>query len=41
MGVNAPNKLLKCDSARMAFLVGGGFSVEVPCRYLVIACFTP
>ncbi|HAS8313098.1 TPA: DUF3265 domain-containing protein, partial [Vibrio vulnificus] len=28
-------------SARMAFLVGGGFSVEVPCRYLVIACFTP
>ncbi|EGQ7700546.1 DUF3265 domain-containing protein [Vibrio vulnificus] len=25
----------------MAFLVGGGFSVEVPCRYLVIACFTP
>ncbi|HDY8053272.1 TPA: DUF3265 domain-containing protein [Vibrio vulnificus] len=25
----------------MAFLVGGGFSVEVACRYLVIACFTP
>ncbi|EGR1549874.1 TPA: DUF3265 domain-containing protein [Vibrio parahaemolyticus] len=25
----------------MAFLVGGGFSVEVLCRYLVIACFTP
>ncbi|EJA3105321.1 DUF3265 domain-containing protein [Vibrio vulnificus] len=25
----------------MAFWVGGGFSVEVPCRYLVIACFTP
>ncbi|MCG6438250.1 DUF3265 domain-containing protein [Vibrio parahaemolyticus] len=25
----------------MAFLVGGGFSVEVPCIYLVIACFTP
>nr|WP_241750285.1 DUF3265 domain-containing protein [Vibrio vulnificus] len=22
-------------------MVGGGFSVEVPCRYLVIACFTP
>ncbi|EIV8661282.1 TPA: DUF3265 domain-containing protein [Vibrio parahaemolyticus] len=25
----------------MAFLVCGGFSVEVPCRGLVIACFTP
>ncbi|MCX4122027.1 hypothetical protein ORU18_23335 [Vibrio parahaemolyticus] len=25
----------------MAFLVGGGFSVEVPFIYLVIACFTP
>ncbi|MDF4878781.1 DUF3265 domain-containing protein [Vibrio parahaemolyticus] len=25
----------------MAFFVGGGFSVEVPCIYLVIACFTP
>ncbi|MDG2669177.1 DUF3265 domain-containing protein [Vibrio parahaemolyticus] len=25
----------------MAFLVCGGFSVEVPCRSLVIACFTP
>ncbi|EHZ2783861.1 DUF3265 domain-containing protein [Vibrio parahaemolyticus] len=25
----------------MAFLVYGGFSVEVPCRGLVIACFTP
>nr|WP_275138957.1 DUF3265 domain-containing protein [Vibrio parahaemolyticus] len=22
-------------------MVGGGFSVEVPCIYLVIACFTP
>ncbi|EGQ8102518.1 DUF3265 domain-containing protein [Vibrio parahaemolyticus] len=25
----------------MAFLVCGDFSVEVPCRGLVIACFTP
>ncbi|EGR1752545.1 DUF3265 domain-containing protein [Vibrio parahaemolyticus] len=25
----------------MAFLVCGGFSVEVPCRGLIIACFTP
>ncbi|TOD57393.1 DUF3265 domain-containing protein [Vibrio parahaemolyticus] len=25
----------------MAFLVCGGFSVEVPCRSLVIVCFTP
>ncbi|EIN9986908.1 TPA: DUF3265 domain-containing protein [Vibrio parahaemolyticus] len=25
----------------MAFLVCGGFSVEVLCRCLVIACFTP
>ncbi|EGQ8527967.1 DUF3265 domain-containing protein [Vibrio parahaemolyticus] len=25
----------------MAFLVCGGFGVEVPCRGLVIACFTP
>ncbi|EGQ7850004.1 DUF3265 domain-containing protein [Vibrio vulnificus] len=25
----------------MAFLVCGGFDVEVPCRGLVIACFTP
>ncbi|MCR9979554.1 DUF3265 domain-containing protein [Vibrio parahaemolyticus] len=25
----------------MAFLVCGGFGVEVPCRCLVIACFTP
>nr|WP_274015954.1 DUF3265 domain-containing protein [Vibrio parahaemolyticus] len=25
----------------MAFLVCGDFSVEVPCRCLVIACFTP
>ncbi|EGQ7826150.1 DUF3265 domain-containing protein [Vibrio parahaemolyticus] len=25
----------------MAFLVCGGFGVEVPCNGLVIACFTP
>ncbi|MFW9697703.1 DUF3265 domain-containing protein, partial [Vibrio parahaemolyticus] len=25
------NKLLKCDSARVAFLICGGFGVEVPC----------
>ncbi|ELA9326016.1 DUF3265 domain-containing protein [Vibrio parahaemolyticus] len=25
----------------MAFLICGGFSVEVPCSGLVIACFTP
>ncbi|EGQ7815828.1 TPA: DUF3265 domain-containing protein [Vibrio parahaemolyticus] len=25
----------------MAFLVCGGFGVEVPCSGLVIACFTP
>ncbi|HAS6882723.1 TPA: DUF3265 domain-containing protein [Vibrio parahaemolyticus] len=25
----------------MAFLVCGGFGVEVPCCGLVIACFTP
>ncbi|EKY4215515.1 DUF3265 domain-containing protein [Vibrio vulnificus] len=25
----------------MAFLVCVGFGVEVPCRNLVIACFTP
>ncbi|EJG0483187.1 DUF3265 domain-containing protein [Vibrio alginolyticus] len=25
----------------MAFLVCGGFCVEVPCGNLVIACFTP
>ncbi|EGR8992413.1 DUF3265 domain-containing protein [Vibrio vulnificus] len=25
----------------MAFLVCGGFGVEVPCGGLVIACFTP
>ncbi|MDG2850032.1 DUF3265 domain-containing protein [Vibrio parahaemolyticus] len=25
----------------MAFLICGGFRVEVPCGNLVIACFTP
>ncbi|TOM80166.1 DUF3265 domain-containing protein [Vibrio parahaemolyticus] len=25
----------------MAFLICGDFCVEVPCRGLVIACFTP
>ncbi|MCR9567098.1 DUF3265 domain-containing protein [Vibrio alginolyticus] len=25
----------------MAFLVCGGFGVEVPCSRLVMACFTP
>nr|WP_273977811.1 DUF3265 domain-containing protein [Vibrio parahaemolyticus] len=35
------NKQFKRDSARVAFLVCGGFCVEVPCRCLVIACFTP
>nr|WP_240431645.1 DUF3265 domain-containing protein [Vibrio cholerae] len=25
----------------MAFLLCGGFGVEVPCGSLVIACFTP
>ncbi|EHR7166423.1 TPA: DUF3265 domain-containing protein [Vibrio vulnificus] len=33
--------MLKCDSARVAFLICGGFRVEVPCRCLGIACFTP
>ncbi|EMF7413160.1 TPA: DUF3265 domain-containing protein [Vibrio parahaemolyticus] len=35
------NKQLKRDSARVAFLVCGGFGVEVQCSGLVIACFTP
>ncbi|HAS6172612.1 TPA: DUF3265 domain-containing protein [Vibrio vulnificus] len=35
------NKQFKWDSARVAFLVCVGFGVEVPCRNLVIACFTP
>ncbi|EOC1818500.1 DUF3265 domain-containing protein [Vibrio parahaemolyticus] len=33
--------MLKRDSARVAFLICGGFRVEVPCSGLVIACFTP
>ncbi|TOB92162.1 DUF3265 domain-containing protein [Vibrio parahaemolyticus] len=37
----ATNKLLKRDSARVAFLVCASFGVEVPCSGLVIACFTP
>ncbi|TBT37129.1 DUF3265 domain-containing protein [Vibrio parahaemolyticus] len=35
------NKQFKRDSARVAFLVCVGFGVEVLCRGLVIACFTP
>ncbi|MDG3414717.1 DUF3265 domain-containing protein [Vibrio parahaemolyticus] len=35
------NKQFKRDSARVAFLVCVGFSVEVPCRNINIACFTP
>ncbi|HAS6868295.1 TPA: DUF3265 domain-containing protein [Vibrio parahaemolyticus] len=35
------NKQFKSDSARMAFLVCGGFGVGVLCGGLVIACFTP
>ncbi|MCS0059474.1 DUF3265 domain-containing protein [Vibrio parahaemolyticus] len=35
------NKQLKWDSARVAFLVCGGFGVEVPCGNIGIACFTP
>nr|WP_197556373.1 DUF3265 domain-containing protein [Vibrio parahaemolyticus] len=35
------NKQFKWDSARVAFLVCGGFSVEVPCSNIGIACFTP
>ncbi|MEA5290654.1 DUF3265 domain-containing protein, partial [Vibrio parahaemolyticus] len=31
----------KRDSARVASLVCVGFSVEVPCRNISIACFTP
>ncbi|MBM5152034.1 DUF3265 domain-containing protein [Vibrio parahaemolyticus] len=29
------------DSARVAFLVCGGFGVEVVCGNIGIACFTP
>ncbi|EJL6747229.1 TPA: DUF3265 domain-containing protein [Vibrio parahaemolyticus] len=35
------NKQFKWDSARVAFLVCGGFCVEVPCSNIGIACFTP
>ncbi|EJG0735603.1 DUF3265 domain-containing protein [Vibrio parahaemolyticus] len=35
------NKQFKRDSARVAFLVCVGIGVEVQCRGLVIACFTP
>ncbi|EJL6722350.1 DUF3265 domain-containing protein [Vibrio alginolyticus] len=35
------NKQFKRDSARVAFLVCGGFSDEVPCSNIGIACFTP
>ncbi|EJB8453375.1 TPA: DUF3265 domain-containing protein [Vibrio parahaemolyticus] len=35
------NKQFKRDSAGEAFLVCGGFGVEVQCRGSVIACFTP
>ncbi|MBM4918218.1 DUF3265 domain-containing protein [Vibrio parahaemolyticus] len=37
----ACNKQFKRDSARVAFLLSVGFGVEVQCRGLVIACFTP
>ncbi|ELA9461230.1 DUF3265 domain-containing protein [Vibrio parahaemolyticus] len=36
-----PNKQFKRDSARVAFLVCVGFSVEALCGGLVFACFTP
>ncbi|ENM4036786.1 DUF3265 domain-containing protein [Vibrio parahaemolyticus] len=35
------NKQFKSDSARVVFLVCGGFCVEVPCSSIGIACFTP
>ncbi|HDY7617610.1 TPA: DUF3265 domain-containing protein [Vibrio vulnificus] len=35
------NKQFKRDSARVAFLVCGGFGVEVPCSGIIITCFTP
>ncbi|EIU6794193.1 DUF3265 domain-containing protein [Vibrio parahaemolyticus] len=35
------NKQFKSDSARVAFLLCGGFCVEVPCSSTGIACFTP
>ncbi|EJB5271593.1 TPA: DUF3265 domain-containing protein [Vibrio parahaemolyticus] len=41
MLIGAANKQFKRDSARVAFLVCVDFSVEVPCRNIGIACFTP
>ncbi|HHF2974482.1 TPA: DUF3265 domain-containing protein [Vibrio diabolicus] len=38
---NVHNKQFKRDSARVAFLVCGGFGVEVLCGNIGIACFTP
>ncbi|HBC3945971.1 TPA: DUF3265 domain-containing protein [Vibrio parahaemolyticus] len=35
------NKQFKWDSARVAFLLCGGFGVEVPCSSIGITCFTP
>ncbi|HCE1777868.1 TPA: DUF3265 domain-containing protein [Vibrio parahaemolyticus] len=35
------NKQFKRDSARVAFLVCGGFGDEVSCSNIGIACFTP
>ncbi|HHG3395231.1 DUF3265 domain-containing protein [Vibrio parahaemolyticus] len=35
------NKQFKWDSARVAFLVCGGFGVEVLCGNIGIARFTP
>ncbi|HGF5079458.1 TPA: DUF3265 domain-containing protein [Vibrio parahaemolyticus] len=35
------NKQFKRDSARVAFLVCGGFGVEVQCSNIGIASFTP
>ncbi|MFH4402841.1 DUF3265 domain-containing protein [Vibrio diabolicus] len=37
----AHNKQFKRDSARVAFLVCVDFGIEVPCRGLAIARFTP
>ncbi|WP_219566515.1 trypco2 family protein, partial [Vibrio parahaemolyticus] len=39
--VDKHNKQFKWDSQRMAFLVCGGFGVEVLCGNIGIACFTP
>ncbi|EGQ9279686.1 DUF3265 domain-containing protein [Vibrio vulnificus] len=37
----APNKALKRDSCRVAFLVCGGFGGEVVCGRFVYAALTP